>query len=111
MRTNIDTLILTGFVCCGIARLARFNATVAQVPKDASGKSKYFEGLPIPTSLVLVGVMAGCVYQGAYEAMGSRAPGSGLPWGLVRQLQSSMGIDVHWFTLLFAGCVWSLVPP
>ena len=58
LRTPADTLVLTGFVCAGIARLARFNATVALLPKDASGKSKYFEGLPIPSSLLLVGAMA-----------------------------------------------------
>ncbi|KAI0724081.1 CDP-diacylglycerol-serine O-phosphatidyltransferase [Fomitopsis betulina] len=57
LRTYLDTVVLTGFICCGLARLARFNATVASVPKDAKGKSKYFEGLPIPTSLLLVGVL------------------------------------------------------
>ena len=50
--------MLTGCICCGLARLARFNATVALVPKDATGKAHYFEGLPIPSSLILVGVLA-----------------------------------------------------
>ena len=54
LRTYLDTVILTAFICCGLARLARFNATVALVPKDAKGKAKYFEGLPIPSSLGLV---------------------------------------------------------
>ncbi|KZT67712.1 CDP-diacylglycerol--serine O-phosphatidyltransferase [Daedalea quercina L-15889] len=57
LRTYLDTVVLTAFICCGLARLARFNATVASVPKDAKGKSKYFEGLPIPTSLLLVAVL------------------------------------------------------
>ncbi len=47
-RTNVDTLLLTFFVLCGLTRLARFNVTVAMLPKDKTGKSKYFEGTPIP---------------------------------------------------------------
>lgn len=58
MRSTVDMIMLTGFVCSGLARLARFNATVANLPKDAGGKSKYFEGLPIPSSLALVSLMA-----------------------------------------------------
>ncbi|CAA7271772.1 unnamed protein product [Cyclocybe aegerita] len=54
LRTYLDTVILTGFICCGLARLARFNATVALVPKNEGGKAKYFEGLPIPSSLALL---------------------------------------------------------
>lgn len=53
-QTTIDVLVLSYFVLCGLARLARFNVTVAQLPKDISGKSKYFEGLPMPTTLGLV---------------------------------------------------------
>ncbi|KZV86557.1 CDP-diacylglycerol--serine O-phosphatidyltransferase [Exidia glandulosa HHB12029] len=63
LRTQLDTVILTVFVCCGLARLARFNATVALVPKDEAGKSRYFEGLPIPSSLVIVGVLALWTYN------------------------------------------------
>lgn len=55
--TTIDAAVLTIFVLCGLTRLARFNVTVANIPKDAGGKSKYFEGTPIPTTLVLVGIM------------------------------------------------------
>ena len=54
----LDQLLLTGFVLCGLARLARFNVTAGNVPKDASGKAKYFEGLPIPTSLTIAALMA-----------------------------------------------------
>lgn len=64
MRTPVDHLLLTFFVLCGLTRLARFNVTVAMVPKDASGKSKYFEGTPIPMSLGIVQVMAYWVYKG-----------------------------------------------
>ncbi|KAF2793154.1 CDP-diacylglycerol-serine o-phosphatidyltransferas-like protein [Melanomma pulvis-pyrius CBS 109.77] len=64
LRTPLDHLLLTFFVLCGLTRLARFNVTVAMVPKDSSGKSKYFEGTPIPMSLILVQIMAYWVYQG-----------------------------------------------
>ncbi len=53
-----DVLCLTYFVCCGISRLARFNATAAQLTDDGTGKVRYFEGTPIPTSVVLVGLLA-----------------------------------------------------
>ena len=43
---------------CGLSRLARFNVTVAAVPKDATGKAKYFEGTPIPTTLSIAAWMA-----------------------------------------------------
>ncbi|AMD22450.1 HGR111Wp [Eremothecium sinecaudum] len=66
-RSTIDVLVLSYFVLCGLARLARFNVTVAQMPKDISGKSRYFEGLPMPTSLFLVGCMAYLVHQGMIE--------------------------------------------
>lgn len=68
--------MLTGFICCGLARLARFNATVALVPKE-KGKAKYFEGLPIPSSLGLVAVLAWWTKNGWIEGQ------QGLPWGTV----------------------------
>ncbi|KAJ7109308.1 hypothetical protein C8R44DRAFT_802173 [Mycena epipterygia] len=75
LRTYLDTVVLTGFICCGLARLARFNATVALVPKDEAGKAKYFEGLPIPSSLALVAVFAYWTKQGWIEGQ------EGIPWG------------------------------
>ncbi|KAB8342995.1 hypothetical protein FH972_022589 [Carpinus fangiana] len=81
LRTPLDHLLLTFFVLCGLLRLARFNVTVAALPKDASGKSKYFEGTPIPTSLAIVGLMAWWVRGGA---IGHALPGGvlapGAPW-------------------------------
>ncbi|KDN41334.1 CDP-diacylglycerol--serine O-phosphatidyltransferase [Tilletiaria anomala UBC 951] len=76
LRLPFDTLLLTVFVCAGIARLARFNVTTAAVPHDASGKAKYFEGLPIPSSLVLVGGMAVCLLLGRVEAGALSVPSS-----------------------------------
>lgn len=56
MRGGWDIAILVYFVCCGISRLARFNVTAAALADD-SGKVKYFEGTPIPTSLALVALL------------------------------------------------------
>lgn len=64
LRGGWDAAILVYFVLCGIARLARFNATADDLATP-SGKVAYFEGTPIPTSLVLVAVLAFAVYQGA----------------------------------------------
>ena len=77
LRTYLDTVILTAFICCGLARLARFNATVALVPKDAKGKAKYFEGLPIPSSLGLVSTLMYWTKMGWIEGK------AGIPWGTI----------------------------
>ena len=57
MRGGWDMLVLLYFVSCGVGRLARFNATCAELA-DETGKVKYFEGTPIPTSLLVVAVLA-----------------------------------------------------
>jgi CDP-diacylglycerol--serine O-phosphatidyltransferase len=57
MRGGWDALALVYFVGCGISRLARYNATAAQLSDD-SGKVKYYEGTPIPTSLVIAVVLS-----------------------------------------------------
>jgi CDP-diacylglycerol--serine O-phosphatidyltransferase len=54
MRGGWDMLVLTYFVICGVSRLARFNVTAAALSDRATGKVKYFEGTPIPTSIVIV---------------------------------------------------------
>ncbi|KAI9822164.1 MAG: hypothetical protein M1832_003167 [Thelocarpon impressellum] len=64
LRTPLDHICLTFFVLCGLSRLARFNVTVANVPKDATGKAKYFEGTPIPTTLSIAAAMAYWLSQG-----------------------------------------------
>jgi CDP-diacylglycerol--serine O-phosphatidyltransferase len=53
LRGGLDALCLIYFVACGISRLARYNVTAASL-SDESGKVKYYEGTPIPTSLSLV---------------------------------------------------------
>jgi CDP-diacylglycerol--serine O-phosphatidyltransferase len=66
MRGGWDMAILAYFVVCGISRLARFNVTAAAL-SDASGKVKYFEGTPIPTSVLIVGLLGIAFYQGAID--------------------------------------------
>lgn len=58
LRGGWDMVILTYFVVCGVSRLARFNVTASSLADADTGKVKYFEGTPIPTSVVLVGVLA-----------------------------------------------------
>ena len=52
----LDQLILVYFVGCGVSRLARFNIT-AEALSAETGKVKYFEGTPIPTSVVPLGLL------------------------------------------------------
>jgi CDP-diacylglycerol---serine O-phosphatidyltransferase len=59
-----DWIVLGYFVGCGVSRLARYNVT-AEALSGGSDKVPYFEGTPIPTSLVLVGVLAVAAWQGA----------------------------------------------
>ncbi|KAG6903217.1 hypothetical protein C0995_002760 [Termitomyces sp. Mi166 len=97
LRTYLDTVVLTGFICCGLARLARFNATVASVPKDGAGKAKYFEGLPIPSSLVLVSVLAYWTKNGWIEGQ------QGIPGGTVTLWGKAGGRgEVHVVSLVWA---------
>ena len=63
MRGGWDLAALIYFVCCGVSRLARFNVT-AETLSAGSAKVKYFEGTPIPTSVVLTGVLALCAAHG-----------------------------------------------
>src|SRR4051812_31751111 len=58
LRGFWDMMCLTYFVCCGISRLARFNVTSAALTNTNTGKVRYFEGTPIPTSVILVLLLA-----------------------------------------------------
>ena len=59
-----DRIILVYFVACGVSRLARYNVTAAAL-SEGTGKVKYFEGTPIPTSILLVGLFALAAWCGA----------------------------------------------
>jgi CDP-diacylglycerol--serine O-phosphatidyltransferase len=64
MQGLYDRIILACFVACGVSRLARYNVT-AEALSGEGGKVKYFEGTPIPTSLLLVILMFAAASQGA----------------------------------------------
>src|SRR5688572_21749750 len=64
MRGGWDMVILVFFVVCGISRLARFNVTAAAL-SDGTGKVKYFEGTPIPTSVIIVALLGIAFARGA----------------------------------------------
>src|SRR5512136_85016 len=63
MQGLYDRIVLGYFVACGVSRLARYNITAEALSEG--GKVKYFEGTPIPTSLLLVMMMAAAAWQGA----------------------------------------------
>jgi CDP-diacylglycerol--serine O-phosphatidyltransferase len=58
LRGGWDMLCLTYFVVCGVSRLARFNVTAEALADAETGKVKYFEGTPIPTSIGIVLLLA-----------------------------------------------------
>ena len=88
LRGGFDVIILIFFVACGISRLARYNVTAGQLSDD-SGKVKYFEGTPIPSSLLLVALLALCFSLGR--------TGEHLPFGEFELA----GLGFHPFALLF----------
>ncbi|MDZ5461324.1 CDP-alcohol phosphatidyltransferase family protein [Azohydromonas lata] len=57
-----DVAALIYFVCCGVSRLARYNVT-AETLSEGGDKVKYFEGTPIPTSVLLTAVLALAAWQ------------------------------------------------
>ena len=76
-----DALVLIYFVCCGVSRLARYNVTAESLAGGAD-KVAYFEGTPIPTSVLLTAVLAFAAWQeriGATLYGGSWSIG---PWQL-----------------------------
>ena len=84
-----DALVLVYFVCCGVARLARYNVTAEAMARE-TGKVTFFEGTPIPTSVVLTAILAWLVWRGQ--------TGGALPGGV----WTVAGADLHPLALLFA---------
>lgn len=72
-----DVAALIYFVGCGISRLARYNITASSLSDD-SGKVRHFEGTPIPTSVVMVGVFAALTARGE---IGAALPFGAVHWG------------------------------
>ena len=54
--TVIDQVVLMYFAVCGLSRLARYNITAEELA-GASGKVRYFEGTPIPSSVVPLAIL------------------------------------------------------
>jgi CDP-diacylglycerol--serine O-phosphatidyltransferase len=67
LRGGWDMAILTYFVVCGVSRLARFNVTSAELADETTGKVKYFEGTPIPTSIVIVLLLGAAQWLGRVD--------------------------------------------
>jgi CDP-diacylglycerol--serine O-phosphatidyltransferase len=63
LRGGWDWVALIYFVCCGVSRLARYNVT-AEALADGADKVAYFEGTPIPTSVLLTALLALAAWQG-----------------------------------------------
>lgn len=89
MQGLYDRIILVFFVACGVSRLARFNVT-ADALSEGSDKVKYFEGTPIPTSILLVVMLWVGAAQGAV--------GESLWFGRI----TLAGFTLHPLVLLFA---------
>ncbi|MBM4443084.1 MAG: CDP-diacylglycerol--serine O-phosphatidyltransferase [Candidatus Rokubacteria bacterium] len=88
MTSPLDALVLLYFVACGISRLARYNVTAEALAAD-TGKVRYFEGTPIPSSTLLVVLLMVLAWLGRI--------GAALPLGVV-----DLGpMSVHPLVLLF----------
>jgi CDP-diacylglycerol---serine O-phosphatidyltransferase len=89
MQGLYDRIILAFFVACGVSRLARYNVTAEEM-SSGTGKVKYFEGTPIPTSFALVCVLTVGAWYGSI--------GQQLWFGAVKL----GGFTLHPLALMFA---------
>ena len=89
MQGLYDRLVLAFFVACGVSRLARYNVT-AETLSQGTDKVKYFEGTPIPTSIVLVFMLGMAAWTGNVR--------QDLWWGEL----VLAGFTLHPLVLLFA---------
>ncbi|MGH7348983.1 MAG: CDP-alcohol phosphatidyltransferase family protein [Candidatus Rokuibacteriota bacterium] len=62
LQSALDQIVLMYFVGCGLSRLARYNVT-AEALSAQTGKVRYFEGTPIPTSIVPLGLLMLAFHQ------------------------------------------------
>jgi CDP-diacylglycerol---serine O-phosphatidyltransferase len=88
LNTGLDQAILIYFAVCGLSRLARYNVT-AESLSATTGRVEYFEGTPIPTSLVPLGLLMLLFHRGnLYPA-------------------NLFGLEFHWPVALFfiSGCL------
>ena len=88
LDSRLDQIVLIYFAVCGLSRLARYNVT-AETLSGSTGKVEYFEGTPIPTSIIPLGILMFLFHRGdIYTA-------------------NVLGIDFHWPVVLFflSGCL------
>jgi CDP-diacylglycerol---serine O-phosphatidyltransferase len=88
LNTWLDQIVLIYFAICGLSRLARYNISADSL-SASTGRVEYFEGTPIPTSVIPLGLLMICFYRGnLYPA-------------------KLLGIDFHWPVALFfiSGCL------
>lgn len=93
-RSFWDCLALCWFTFCGVSRLARYNVTSQHV--QPGQKVKYYEGFPVPTSLVLDVIMFAMYWYGYI--------GDNIPFGTVTLL----GKQFHFLSIIFIawGCMF-----
>jgi CDP-diacylglycerol---serine O-phosphatidyltransferase len=89
MQGLYDRVVLAYFVACGVSRLARYNVT-AEALSEGTGKVKYFEGTPIPTSFLVACILTAAASTGAV--------GDNLWFGKILLA----GYALHPFSLIFA---------
>jgi CDP-diacylglycerol--serine O-phosphatidyltransferase len=89
MRGGWDALLLIYFVGCGISRLARYNVTAEALADPETAKVTHFEGFPIPSSLLLVVLLALLAATGRWQ--------QALPFGAV----AIAGFTLHPFALVY----------
>ena len=97
MRGGWDAVALAYFVCCGVSRLARYNVTAESLSAGAD-KVAYFEGTPIPTSVVLVFILAlaawlGRVNENLYGGVWSVGPWDLHPLALLFVMSGTLMIS------------------
>jgi CDP-diacylglycerol---serine O-phosphatidyltransferase len=88
LNTWLDQIVLIYFAICGLSRLARYNITSESL-SSTTGRVEYFEGTPIPTSVIPLGLLLLLFHRGnLYPA-------------------KLFGVDFHWPVALFfiSGCL------
>jgi CDP-diacylglycerol--serine O-phosphatidyltransferase len=78
LNSGLDQIILIYFAVCGLSRLARYNVT-AEALSAQTGKVEYFEGTPIPTSIIPLGLLLllfhrGSLYPASFLGLRFHAP-------------------------------------
>jgi CDP-diacylglycerol--serine O-phosphatidyltransferase len=82
LQSGVDQLILMYFVGCGVSRLARYNIT-AEALAARGEKVRYFEGTPIPTGIVPLGILLLVSHLGRLSTV------------------TVLGLELHLVSLLF----------